>query len=122
MKAIRNSKELLAHFDCASQSALKKAIYKSTDCGAWIEFEQHRIVLGSIVEGCDFGTATYPLTYPFTSDDFDARIKAIEAEADALWKWANESDESGETPIDQGIDAPDVDFDYRHLGPEGRSA
>ncbi len=104
----------------------------STSCGAWIEFHDWGIRIGSIVEGCNSGTAIYPLRYAdkFTSADIQARIDAIEAEAEAIWGWANRPcDKKGRwrkngstTQADLGIDAPDVYFDYQHLGPDGRSS
>ena len=91
----------------------QKWLYKSTDCGAWIEFTEDGIIIGSIVEGCDFGTATYPLSYNgLTSKDIQDRIDAVEDEADALWKWANEADDDGMTQMDHGVDAPDVSYEY----------
>lgn len=32
---------------------IKKAIYKGTDCGAWVEFDSEGIIVGTIVEGSD---------------------------------------------------------------------
>lgn len=95
----------------------KKYLYKGTACGAWIEFSEDGIILGSIVEGCDFETAIYPLSYKrITSAMIQERIDAIEAEAEALWAWANDTDEDGNTQMDLGVDAPDVSFEYRKLG------
>lgn len=104
-------------------------IYKSTACGAWINFTDDGIVLGSIVEGCDFGTMTYPLSYKgITSKDIQDRIDAIEAEASAIWDWANKPcDKNGKfrkngahTLMELGLDAPDIAWDYRHLDPDER--
>lgn len=102
----------------------ERAAYKYTDCGAWIEFTETGIVLGSIVEGLDFGTMTYPLSYDgITSEMIQERIDAVEKEADALWEWGNVvHDGDEETWAEQGIDAPDVGFEYRHLGQGERSS
>ena len=116
-----NEQTVLDFFSAEDREQAARHLYKSTDCGAWIEFGENRIVLGSIVEGCDFGTATYPLYYAsgFTGADIQARIDAIEAEADAIWKWANEGPEdSEETWSSMGLDAPDVHNEYLHLNPE----
>ena len=115
---ITKEAELLEHLEAKDREQAERHVYKYTDCGAWVEFQADGIRLGSIVEGADFGTAVYPLKYPFTPEDYAARIAAIEAEADAIWKWANEVDATGQTPAEQGLDAPDVWFDYRHLNPE----
>lgn len=111
---IKNLKALLDVYCVEDERGMIRSIYKSTDCGAWIEFFPQGIRLGSIVEGCDHGTEVYTLVYPFTTHDVDARINAIEVEADAIWKWANELD-GDETAAEQGLDFPDVSFDYLHL-------
>lgn len=109
---------VLDFFSAENEEQCKRSIYKYTDCGAWLEFYDWGIRIGSIVEGCDFGTATYPLRYEdkFTSADIQARIDAVEAEASAIWEWANGED------ADTGIDAPDVSYEYEHLNPDGRSS
>jgi hypothetical protein len=113
---------VLDFFSAENEHQCQRHLYKYTDCGAWIEFTPTGIVLGSIVEGCNFGTATYILNYAdnFTSDDMQARIDAIEKEASALWEWANRPcDKNGKwrkngahTMADLGCDAPDIDCDY----------
>jgi hypothetical protein len=110
----------------------EKWAYKSTNCGAWIEFTPTGIVLGSIVEGCDFGTATYILNYvdKFTAKDIQDRIDAIEAEADAIWEWSNRPcDKNGKwrkngahTMAELGLDAPDIDCNYRMFQQGERSS
>jgi hypothetical protein len=120
-----SKKTVLEFLSAETTEEAHRALYKSTDCGAWIKFHEWGIELGSIVEGANFGTAVYPLRYAdgFTSADIQARIDAIEAEADAIWKWANEGPEgSDETWADTGLDAPDVDREYLQLNPEGRSS
>lgn len=112
---IKDVKALLDVYCMDTTRDLERSIYKSTDCGAWIEFFPQGIRLGSIVEGCDHGTEVYTLVYPFTTHDVNDRINAIEVEADAIWKWANVPDANDETPAEQGLDFPDVAFDYQHL-------
>jgi hypothetical protein len=102
--------------DNRDESQIKKAVYKHTECGAWIEFEEHGIRLGSIVEGCEEGCQNYFLTWRnVTEEAITERLDAIEKEADAIWKWANENREDGQTDAETGLDFPDVRFDYRHL-------
>ena len=48
--------------------ALPKAIYKGTDCGAWIQWDDKSIKVGSIVEGSDAETEVHTLTFPTTDD------------------------------------------------------
>lgn len=113
---IRNEQQFLSHIDAEIREDAKRNLYKYSDCGAWIAFAKGSIKVGSIVEGCDFGTTVYELKYPFASTHYDRCIEAIEAEASALWDWANESD--------QETDAPDIELDYPELEPYrvGRSA
>ncbi len=63
-----------------------RRVYKGTTCGAWLVVEDiDQIALGSIVEGVDYGTATYYLTWPFTSADFGDALDKIETEARDIW-------------------------------------
>ena len=112
---IKNEKEYLDHIDAETRAGAKRNVYKYTGCGAWVEFEDDGISVGSIVEGCDFGTTIYELKYPFEAGTYDRCIEAIEAEASALWDWAEAGDET---------DAPDVELNYPELEPyrNGRSA
>ena len=123
---------VLDFFSAETEGQCKRRMYKYTNCGAWIEFNEFGIVIGSIVEGCDFGTATYPLYYSdaFTSADIQARIDAVEKEASDIWDWANRRcDKNGKwrrngstTMAKLGCDAPDVDLDFRMFEQGGRSA
>ena len=124
-------KTVLDFFDAETQAQAEKRLYKYTSCGAWIEFEPDCIRLGSIVEGCDFGTAIYVLWYRdnFTSKDMQDRIDAIEREADSLWDWANVLHDKngrkhwrGKTAADRGCDAPDISYEYSQFEQDGISA
>lgn len=117
-------KQTVLDFFCAEDEAqAERNLYKNTTCGAWIEFNDTGILIGSIVEGLDFGTMSYPLHYAngFTGADIQARINAVEAEADAFWDWANRPcDKKGRwrkngstTQADLDIDPPDIHNDYR---------
>jgi hypothetical protein len=112
---IENQSDMLEHLCAEDIEQAKRNVYKYTDCGAWIEFNEDGIVIGSIVEGCDFGTADYHLNYPFTEERYSNCIEAIEKEASLVWDWANEVDDTGTTAQKQGCDPPDVYRDYRHL-------
>jgi hypothetical protein len=122
---------VLDFFSAESEGQCKRNMYKYTDCGAWLEFTPTGIVIGSIVEGCDFGTATYPLHYKdnFTSADIQARIDAVEREAEAIWDWANvlrdrtgRRNRNGKTLAEQGCDAPDISYEYGDFEQGERSA
>lgn len=104
---------VLDWFAAETEAQCRRRLYKATDCGAWVEFGEDGITLGSIVEGCDFGTNVYLLRWGngFKAEDIQARIDEIEREAEALWKWCNEpmdaEDPEGQTAMDAGCDAPD---------------
>lgn len=94
---------------------IARQLYKHTSCGAWISIDDGGISLGSIVEGCDFGTATYRIAWPELTDEMLSNcIEAIEMEADDLWTWANETN--------MECDAPDTFKDFSHLPQDGRSS
>ncbi len=124
-------KDVLGFFSAEDEKQCERYVYKYTDCGAWIEFKPWGIILGSIVEGCDFGTVTYPLRYKdkFTHKDIQDRINAIEAEASALWDWANtlvdktgRRNPNGKPWSEYGVDAPDIERDYSHFEQGERSS
>lgn len=106
---------VLEFFNAETEAEAKRHIYKYTDCGAWIHFTKTGVEIGSIVEGCDFGTAIYPLTYGtgFTGTDIQGRINAVEAEASDIWEWMNVVHEGDtETHAEMGIDCPDTSNNY----------
>jgi len=123
---------VLDFFEAENEELAIKSAYKNTDAGIWLEFCEYGIRLGSIVEGCDFGTAIYVLRYKddFTKEDIQKRIDAIQHEADGIWKWANQPcDKKGRprangstTQADLGMDAPDTSYDYRMFEQDGRSS
>jgi DNA-directed RNA polymerase subunit RPC12/RpoP len=90
MAIIKNQRDL-ADMLCAdnTKASIERNVYKYTDCGAWIDLKPNGIKLGSIVEGSDGGTSVFEFTYPFTEEEYRAAEKAIEAEATAIWDWAN---------------------------------
>jgi hypothetical protein len=121
MKTMKAYQTVMDFFSATTQEECERHLYKYTDCGAWIEFKENGILLGSIVEGCDFGTSSYFLRYKdnFTSEDIQERLDAIEKEAEAIWEWANTiHDGEEDTWADQGLDAPDVSWEFMHLNPE----
>ncbi len=68
------------------EQLLSRAVYKGTQCGAFLKIiNPSTIQLGSIVEGCDFGTTTYTLIWPFSSTEFWETLDEIEGEAAYIW-------------------------------------
>lgn len=93
--------------DNRNEKLIERDVYKYTDCGAWIAFEEDGILLGSIVEGSDVGCESHFLAWrKVTQKAITERLDAIETEADAIWQWANEDREDGQTDADAGLDFP----------------
>jgi len=82
---------VLAFFDAGTRDEAERAIYKSTECGAWLKFSRDGVSVGSIVEGSDAEAGPIWLGYAdgFTKDDLQLAIDEIESVADVLWIEAN---------------------------------
>ena len=80
-----------------SVSSLKRDVYKYTDCGAWIDWTDESMTIGSIVEGSD---AEFAMTFKFPVylDEVDEWFEELEQLTDEAWHEANdggiENDES----------------------------
>ena len=68
---------------------LPRSIYKYTDCGAWITWDDDSVTIGSIVEGSD---AEFFRTFSFPVDtaDLDAWCEELEQLTDEAWHEAND--------------------------------
>jgi len=83
---IHSIKQLEEAIECG-EGRIKRSIYKYTNCGAWVDHEQHGCIrLGSIVEGVDECTDVHQLEFGnFTINDFWSAIKEIENQANEIW-------------------------------------
>jgi hypothetical protein len=90
MTTLKTKEDVLSYLSAETEEQAKRHLFKGTNCGAYISFDEKGITLGSIVEGSDSEVITDPLIYPFTSKAFEESISYIESEADSLWKEANE--------------------------------
>ena len=70
--------------------------YKYTYCGAWFHYDkplddptEGRVIVGSIVEGSDYGTEQYTLEFPFTLGEFWDALENVEIEASNIWTEVN---------------------------------
>lgn len=97
--------------DNQDQSKIERGVYKYTDCGAWIEFNEHGIKLGAIVEGCDVEIPPLWLSWEEIPLVFTEVLDNIDKKACAIWKWANEERDNGITDADAGLDCPSIN-DY----------
>ena len=87
MKTVYNLRDLLflrGHGE-ETLNDLSRSVYKYTSCGAWVDEDEQGVTLGSIVEGVDEGTETHNLQYPFTIDQFQDALQAVEDEAKEIW-------------------------------------
>lgn len=81
-------------YECGpNEDWIKKGVYKYTNCGAWIEFTDTGVRLGSIVEGSDASVGPVDVAYNGNDADFlrdfDLATESVEAEADVLWREVN---------------------------------
>lgn len=93
MNLLKNQKDVINYLTAGTIEQAKRNLYKATVCGAWIDFQEQGIELGSIVEGSDCEVSTDPLFYPFAQEDFERTIAYIEEEAETLWNEANREEE-----------------------------
>ena len=78
--------ELCVEKERADAGMFSHRVYKGTNCGAWLGIQDSRtIMVGSIVEGCDFGTESHTLEWPFTKEAFWAALDDVESEARYIW-------------------------------------
>ena len=82
----------------ARWASVEKAIFKGTNCGAYIEpiTGNTGVAVGSIVEGVDWGTDTHCLHYPFKESELWSALEKVEAEANEIWESTHGCDECGE--------------------------
>ncbi len=82
--------------DTEATESMKRIVYKYTNCGAWIVFDEKGITVGSIVEGVDQGTDSHELEYPFTIDEYNAALQEVEDEASSIWNETHGCDDCGD--------------------------
>lgn len=88
--------ELWVEPEHACADRFSNRVYKGTDCGAWLGIVDSRtIMMGSIVEGCDFGTESHTLEWPFTKEAFWDVLEDIESEASYIWDQTHGCEDCG---------------------------
>ena len=83
-----NSIEDLAMLYGVPVSGLKRALYKYTACGAWIEWTKRSVTIGSIVEGSD-AEFSKRFEFPVTVEEIDDWLEELEELTDEAWTDAN---------------------------------
>jgi hypothetical protein len=94
--------------DNRDESLIERGVYKYTDCGAWIQFNENGVKLGSIVEGSDHGANPIDLTWKEIPVKFTSSLQVIEDQCDLIWQWANVPRDyaDGKTDMQIGLDWP----------------
>lgn len=87
MTLIHNIEEL-AHEIGSSVESLKRDVYKYTDCGAWIQWDDEWVRIGSIVEGSD-AEFDKTFTFPVSLEEINDWFEELEALTDEAWREAN---------------------------------
>jgi hypothetical protein len=89
---IENSQDVARYFGLEEheQDRVSRQLYKATDCGAWLQFIDDGVMVGTIVEGADVEPESITLTFPFTENDFNAAIQTLEEQAAEIWHEWNE--------------------------------
>lgn len=67
---------------------LKRDTYKYTPCGAWIDFDDEKMTIGSIVEGSD-AEFSKTFVFPVDTDAVNAWFEELEELTDEAWHEAN---------------------------------
>jgi hypothetical protein len=102
-----HKKQILEFLDAETEIEARSNMFRYTECGAFIEFKDDRIIIGSIVEGSENGTEYFEFEYgKFTANEFLDAIQEIERQASIIWDWANKEDENGLTNAEKGYDWP----------------
>ena len=84
-----NNIDEYASYLCTTVSSLKRDVYKYTDCGAWIDWDDDRITIGSIVEGSD-AEFSKTFLFPVNIAYIDNWFEELEKLTDEAWHEAND--------------------------------
>ena len=92
---IKNINDLCEYRGATDTHELERDMYKYTDCGAWITWDDRKVSVGSIVEGseAEFSESFF---FPFDSNDFDNWVEELERLTDEAWHEANDEDYLGD--------------------------
>lgn len=85
---INNIEEYASYLGIPVDS-LKRSIYKYTDCGAWIDWDDNRVTIGSIVEGSD-AEFSKTFLFPVEVSRIDNWFDELEKLTDEAWHEAND--------------------------------
>ena len=71
---------------------IERDIYKCTACGAWIEWDNYTVTIGSIVEGSE-AEFSKTFRFQFSSADLDSWLDELDELTDEAWHEANDYEE-----------------------------
>lgn len=91
LMVLNNISELARWYGVDNEERLPKAMYKGTECGAWIQWDNATVSIGSIVEGSDAEFAE-SFTFPVSSETIEEWLEELEDLCDQAWREANEVD------------------------------
>lgn len=98
METITCIEDLARNLD-TTVDRLKRDMFKYTECGAWITWDDRGVSVGSIVEGSD-AEFSNTFTFPFFMRDFESWIDELEMLCDEAWHEANdEPDDESERSL-----------------------
>ena len=85
---INNINDIVKGKGLENPDQLHHYVYKYTDCGAWINWNDTTVTIGSIVEGSD-AEFSRTFTFPVDSDLLDAWLAELEDLTTGAWIEAN---------------------------------
>ena len=71
---------------------IKRDMFKYTECGTPIEWDDEKVTLAVYAEGAD-GGYSHDLFFPFTGKEFDKLVERVDKESDELWHMWNDEEE-----------------------------
>ena len=83
-----NNIEEYANYVGSTVGSLKRDIYKYTACGAWVDWDDKKVTIGSIVEGTDVEFSK-TFFFPFDSKEIDTWFDELEELTDEVWYEVN---------------------------------
>jgi hypothetical protein len=78
-----------------NMNLVKRNVYKYTNCGAFINWNDESIIINSIVEGVNSGTENYTLTFPFEINEFWNALGKVKKEAERIWNETHGCEDCG---------------------------
>ena len=72
---------------------LERDIFKNTECGLSIEWDDDGVTLGGYAEGADCDMPTRTLLFPFVAKEFNEALDYLDYESGVLWHEWNDNEE-----------------------------